>query len=122
MAETEEIRPSVHDSLQQVTELLRKHRQNLLREYEPARPLAVEERERLRASRSYPEDPVGALMDFDIIAVRDDIPVEAGSRYLPRLDEMPDHTDQLFVVDREARLRGLPPANRLLVTDLDVPV
>src|SRR5437762_7245982 len=43
MAETEEIRPSVHDSLQQVTELLRKHRQNLLREYEPARPREVEE-------------------------------------------------------------------------------
>jgi magnesium transporter len=61
-------------------------------------------------------------MDFDMITVRDDITVEVVSRYLRRLDEMPDHTDQLFVVDREDCLRGLLPVNRLLVTDLDVPV
>jgi magnesium transporter len=71
---------------------------------------------------SYPEDTVGALMDFDIISVRDDITVEVVLRYLRRLDEMPDHTDQLFVVDRTEHLRGLLPVNRLLVTDLDVPV
>src|SRR5258706_2937281 len=86
------------------------------------RSLSVEEREQLRAAMSYPEDTVGALMDFDMITVRDDITVEVVSRYLRRLDEMPDHTDQLFVVDREDRLRGLLPVNRLLVTDLDVPV
>ncbi|MEK7231806.1 MAG: magnesium transporter, partial [Pseudomonadota bacterium] len=69
-----------------------------------------------------PEDTVGALMDFDMITVREDITVEVVSRYLRRLDEMPDHTDQLFVVDREERLRGVLPVNRLLVTDLDVAV
>ncbi len=34
--------------------------------------------------------------------------------------ELPDHTDQLFVVDREENLRGLLPVNRLLVTDPEV--
>ena len=86
------------------------------------RSLSVGEREQLRAAMSYPEDTVGALMDFDMITVRDDITVEVVSRYLRRLDEMPDHTDQLFVVDRDEHLRGLLPVNRLLVTDLDVPV
>ncbi len=86
------------------------------------RSLPLEEREQLRAAMSYPEDTVGALMDFDIISVRDDITVEVVLRYLRRLDEMPDHTDQLFVVDRTEHLRGLLPVNRLLVTDLDVPV
>jgi magnesium transporter len=86
------------------------------------RSLSVGEREQLRAAMSYPEDTVGALMDFDMITVRDDITVEVASRYLRRLDEMPDHTDQLFVVDRDGHLRGLLPVNRLLVTDLDVPV
>ena len=86
------------------------------------RSLPVEEREQLRAAMSYPEDAVGALMDFDMITVRDDVTVEAVLRYLRRLDELPDHTDQLFVVDRGERLRGLLPVNRLLVTDLDVPV
>ncbi len=84
------------------------------------RALSVAEREQLRAAMSYPEDAVGALMDFDMITVRDDITVEVVSRYLRRLDEMPDHTDQLFVVDREEQLRGLLPVNRLLVTGLDV--
>jgi magnesium transporter len=27
-------------------------------------------------------------------------------RYLRRFDELPDHTDQLFVVDRDERLQG----------------
>jgi Mg/Co/Ni transporter MgtE len=61
-------------------------------------------------------------MDFDMITVRDDITVEVVLRYLRRLDEMPDHTDQLFVVDRQQYLRGLLPVSRLLVTDLDAPV
>ena len=79
--------------------------------------LSTEEREQLRAAMSYPEDTVGALMDFDMIEVREDVTLEVVLRYLRRLTELPDHTDQLFVVDREERLRGLLPVNRLLVSD-----
>jgi magnesium transporter len=84
--------------------------------------LSPEEREQLRAAMSYPEDTVGALMDFDMISIRDDVTVEVVLRYLRRLDEMPDHTDQLFVVDRGARFKGLLPVNRLLVTDPEIAV
>src|SRR5258706_4052204 len=86
------------------------------------RSLSLEERDELRSAMSYPEDTVGGLMDFDMITVRDDISVEVVLRYLRRLDEMPDHTDQLFVVDRTEHLRGLLSVSRLLVTDLDTPV
>ena len=79
--------------------------------------LSVEDREQLREALSYPEGTVGALMDFDMISVRDDVTVEVVLRYLRRLDELPDHTDQLFVVDREEHVKGLLPVNRLLVTD-----
>jgi magnesium transporter len=79
--------------------------------------LSIEEREQLREAMSYPEDAVGALMDFDFVAVRVDVTLEVVLRYLRRLDEMPDHTDQLFVVDREENLQGLLPVNRLVVTD-----
>ena len=79
--------------------------------------LSPAERERLREAMSYPEDTVGALMDFDMISIRDDVRLEVVLRYLRRLDELPDHTDQLFVVDRRAQFRGLLPVNRLLVTD-----
>ena len=84
--------------------------------------LSPEEREQLRAAMSYPEDTVGALMDFDMISIRDDVRLEVVLRYLRRLDELPDHTDQLFVVDRQAMFRGLLPVNRLLVTDPEVAV
>jgi len=80
------------------------------------RSLSPEEREQLRAAMSYPEGAVGALMDFDVISIRDDVTVEVVLRYLRRLDEMPDHTDQLFVVDGTGQLKGLLPISRLLVT------
>jgi magnesium transporter len=84
------------------------------------RSLSVEEREQLRAAMSYPEDSVGALMDFDMIGVREDVTVEVVLRYLRRHDELPDHTDQLFIVDRAERLQGFVPVNRLLVSSPDV--
>ncbi|MBI3043304.1 MAG: magnesium transporter [Betaproteobacteria bacterium] len=86
------------------------------------RSLSPEEREQLRSAMSYPEDTVGALMDFDMISIRDDVTVEVVLRYLRRLDEMPDHTDQLFVVDHAGKLKGLLPVNRLLVTAPGTPV
>ena len=79
--------------------------------------LPMEEREKLRAAMSYSEDSVGALMDFDVVTIREDVTLEVVLRYLRRLDELPDHTDQLFVVDREEYLKGVLPLNRLLVSD-----
>lgn len=84
--------------------------------------LTIEEREQLRAAMSYPEDAVGALMDFDMVTIREDVTLEVVSRYLRRFDEMPDHTDQLFVVDRDDILKGVLPLNRLLVNEPEVPV
>jgi magnesium transporter len=82
--------------------------------------LSVEEREQLRSAMSYPEDSVGALMDFDMVSVRDDVTMEVVLRYLRRMDELPDHTDQVFVVDRGDIIKGVLPINRLIVTDTDV--
>jgi magnesium transporter len=82
--------------------------------------LSTEEREQLRSAMSYPDEAVGALMDFEMIEVREDVTLEVVLRYLRRLDQLPDHTDQLFVVDRDEHLRGLLPVNRLLVSDPDV--
>ena len=84
--------------------------------------LPPEEREQLREAMSYAEDTAGALMDFDMVQIREDVTLEVVLRYLRRLDELPDHTDQLFVVDREEHLKGLLPVNRLLVTDIEVVV
>ena len=81
--------------------------------------LPQDERERLRAALSYEEGSVGALMDFEQNIVREDATLEAATRTLRELDELPPHTDQLFVVDREGKLRGTLPLARLIVTNLD---
>lgn len=84
--------------------------------------LPTAEREQLRAAMSYPENAVGALMDFDVITIRENVRLEVVLRYLRRLDELPDHTDQLFVIDRNERLKGVLRVSKLLVSDPDTKV
>jgi magnesium transporter len=84
--------------------------------------LSIEEREQLREAMTYPEDAVGALMDFDMVTIREDVTLEVISRYLRRFDELPDHTDQLFIVDRDDIFKGVLPLNRLLVNEPEMAV
>lgn len=81
------------------------------------RGLTEEERAQLVEAMGYPEDTVGALMDFDMVRVREDVSLEVVLRYLRRLQELPDHTDQIFVVDRTDRLQGILSVTRLLVSE-----
>ena len=61
-------------------------------------------------------------MDFDLVKVREDVTLEMVLRYLRRLEELPDHTDQIFVVDRHDHLRGALPLDRLLINEPEVMV
>lgn len=81
--------------------------------------LDSQNRERLQSTLAYPDDAVGALMDFDIVTIREDITLEVALRYLRRIGSLPDHTDKLFVVDRNDFFRGVLPLKRLVVSDLD---
>lgn len=84
--------------------------------------LTQEEREQLRAVMSYPENTVGARMDFDLVTVREDVSLETVLRYLRRFDTLPDHTDQIFVIDRNDVLKGALPLDRVLVNEPEVMV
>lgn len=84
--------------------------------------LTPEEREQLRAAMSFPEDTVGARMDFEMVTIRDDVTLEVVLRYLRRFDELPDQSDQVFVVDRDGKLIGSLPLDRLLINEPDTEV
>lgn len=84
--------------------------------------LSHEERAQLRAAMSYPEDSVGARMDFEIVSIREEVTLEIVLRYLRRFDTLPDHTDQVFVVDRDSRLKGSLPIDRILINEPDTEV
>ena len=75
--------------------------------------LDVQNRERLESALSYPNESVGALMDFDIATIRDDISLEVVLNYLRKIKKLPDHTDKLFVVDRFGSILGVLPLERI---------
>jgi len=84
--------------------------------------LDAQNRTRLQSALSYSEDTVGAIMDFDIVTIREDVTLEVALRYMRRIGSLPDHTDKLFVVDRDDILRGVLPLTKLVVSDLDATV
>ena len=87
---------------------------------EVSQGLSHEERAQLHASMSFPEDSVGELMDFEVIMVRDDSTLDMVLRELRTLGEMPDHTDQVFVIDAQGTLLGSLPLDRLLTNQPEV--
>ncbi len=84
--------------------------------------LPLDEREQLRAALSYPDNTVGALMDFGMVTIREDVTLEVVLRYLRRIGELPIHTDTLFAVDRKNTLRGILPLNQLLLNEPEMSV
>ncbi|MDC0183161.1 magnesium transporter [Nitrosomonadales bacterium] len=84
--------------------------------------LDVQNRERLESVLSYPDESVGALMDFDIATIRDDITLEVVLDYLRKIKKLPDHTDKLFVVDHSGSILGVLPLERIVVSQSDIKV
>jgi magnesium transporter len=73
----------------------------------------------VRAVLSFPEHSVGAMMDLDIVTIREDATLEAVHRLLRRKKPLPAHTNELIVVDRNNTLRGVLPLDRLLFEEPD---
>jgi magnesium transporter len=77
--------------------------------------LDAEERRRVQSALSYSDDQVGALMDFEMVTIREDVSLEVVLRYLRRFDELPAQTDKLFVVNASHVMVGVLPLHWLLV-------
>lgn len=84
--------------------------------------LNPEELAQVHAAMSYAEGTVGALMNFDMVTVRNDVDVRVVLRYLRRFDALPEHTDKVFVVDRDHQLLGQLSLESLLIHQPDTAV
>ena len=62
----------------------------------------------------YPEDSAGGLMNTDVIVVRPYHSVELVTRYLRIKNDIPLSTDNLFVVSRNNKFRGVLPISNLI--------
>ena len=77
--------------------------------------LDIQNRERLQSVLSYPEDSVGSLMEFEITTIREDLTLEVVLNYLRKIKKLPNHTDKLFVVDKDGLILGVLPLERIIV-------
>ncbi|AOT09799.1 magnesium transporter [Pseudoalteromonas luteoviolacea] len=69
---------------------------------------AMDSQDRARATLalSYNEGSAGALMNGDTITIRPDVSLDVVLRYLRLKEELPQGTDDLYVVDKENRFLG----------------
>jgi len=81
-----------------------------------------QDRARLEQVMHYPDDIAGGLMNTDTITIRARLTLEVVLRYLRRLDEIPEMTDNLIVVNRSDQFIGLLPLRTLLVSDTSASV
>ncbi len=81
--------------------------------------LSMDEQNRVRLASvlSYPEDTAGGLMNTDVISVRADVSLDVVTRYLRRMENIPERTDNLMVVDRNNLYLGALRVIDILVGD-----
>ena len=78
--------------------------------------MSAQDRQRVESVLTYDEDTAGGLMDTEVITVRPDITVDVVLRYLRRFEEIPEITDNLFVVNRDDTFVGNLPLSMLLTS------
>jgi len=83
---------------------------------EVLKAMSVQDRHRVESVLTYNEDTAGGLMDTEVITVRPDITVDVVLRYLRRFEEIPDTTDDLFVVSRKDAFLGNLSLGKLLTS------
>jgi magnesium transporter len=79
--------------------------------------LSAEQRSWLQASISFPEDVVGHFMSNIMLTVRDTDTLASVAAQLRQMQELPSHTDKLFVLDRRGVFRGVLPIHTLLLKE-----
>jgi magnesium transporter len=85
---------------------------------------AMDEQDRTRAELglSYGEETAGFIMNTDAITLRPGINVDVILRYLRLKGDIPEHTDTLYVVDRDDNLMGGVALTRLITAAADTPI
>ncbi len=89
---------------------------------EVSRSLEPRDRSWLTDARHYAEDSVGQLMTQDVVSVREHQTVAEVFEDLRALDDIPDQTDRVFVVDSRQIVRGAVPLHRLVRSQPATPI
>ncbi|TMO64101.1 magnesium transporter [Pseudoalteromonas aurantia] len=79
----------------------------------------TQDRERATQALSYQERSAGALMNSDTVTIRADVSLDVVLRYLRLRGDLPDGTDDLYVVDKDNCFIGALPLSTLLTNPPD---
>ncbi len=77
---------------------------------------------RLESVMSYDEDTAGGLTNPRIISVRRGITIEVLMRYLKRLNKLPEHTNYIYIVNRNDEYLGALKLVDLFLEDKNKPI
>jgi len=77
---------------------------------------------RLESVMSYDEDTAGGLTNPRIISVRRGITIEVLMRYLKRLNKLPEHTNYIYIVNRNDEYLGAVKLVDLFLEDKNNPI
>lgn len=84
--------------------------------------MSENDRQRVESVLAYDEETAGGLMDTDTVSIRPNLTLDVVLRYLRRHEQLPESTDNLFVVNRKDQFIGLLPLTKLLTSDPSVTV
>ncbi len=75
------------------------------------------DRGRIENVIDFPEESAGGLMNTDVITVRAENTIELVSRYLRFLKNLPQNTDDIYVVTKNDEYLGILPITKILTSD-----
>jgi magnesium transporter len=80
------------------------------------------DRGRVEKILDYPEESAGGLMNTDVITVRAENSIELVMRYLRFLKELPQNTDDIYVVSKKDEYLGILPITKIITSDPNLTV
>ena len=80
------------------------------------------DRGRVEKILDYPEESAGGLMNTDVITVRAENSIDLVLRYLRFLKELPQNTDDIYVVSKNDEYLGILPITKILTSDPNLTV
>jgi magnesium transporter len=84
--------------------------------------MSAQDRHRVESILTYDQYTAGGLMNTDTITVRPDLTLDVVLRYLRRHEEIPEVTDNLFVVNRNDMFLGILPIRKILTSSPNITV
>lgn len=120
MNQNEVVGAAAHMDASQIAELMPKLSRELALDVLNA--LDRQNRKEVQEALSFPRDSVGALMEFDMLTVREDMTVDDVLGYLRRQEHMPENVGELFVVGHDGVLQGVLKLRDLIRNRPETPI